>query len=308
MIVESVTIVPVAIFAYNEERKIRTAVESALRSFDGEDGMQPLLYVLVNGSTDQTSSIVRSMALTHSNVHLVEIAFPDKCNAWNHYVYRVAPRAGVHLFMDGDMFMDPGAGPELVRTLTSSRDAVAAVSMPVGGRLAHKYRRGLIENPVIYGNLYAMKENALESFRSKGVRLPLGTIGDDGLIGFLVARDLDPRGSSIPERVIAAERSIVRSDPMPWHSLYYIRKYYRRRISVSVRYLQFQLLGPRIKARGLEAMPHHIAEIYEDMSTYRPRLRGGLNSVFDWIAWKRMASIRRRFASGELAPAPSVKE
>jgi len=285
--------IPVAMFAYNEERKIRPAVESVLRSFQGQAEFEPLIYVIVNGSSDRTAEIVRDLASQHPSVRLVEISFPDKCNAWNEYVFSIAPRAEAHVFMDGDCLMDVGAGPELVRCLLAAPDAFAAVGMPTGGRMAKQYREGLIANPTVYGNLYALRDEALRMFRDRNVRLPLGTIGDDGLIGFLIARDLDPTAPAKRERVIAAERVAVLYTPMPWYVPHYMYKYYRRRINFSVRFYQFQLLGPRLESRGISALPKRIVEIYEDMDHYKRPLRGGLDLISDPIAWRRMKRMRK---------------
>jgi hypothetical protein len=220
-----VTLAPIAMFAHNEERNIQGAIESVLHCFEKQAEFDPVIYVLVNGSTDGTVSIVRDLAARHAAVRLVEIARGDKSDAWNHYVYDVAPRAGAHIFMDGDVLMGADAGPELLRVLARAPEALACVAMPTGGRNSRGYQKELIAHPQIWGNLYALKEASLQMFRDKGTRLPVGHIGEDGLIGFLVAKDLDPRGPLCPERTVAAERATVSYEPMRWLSLHDIRKY-----------------------------------------------------------------------------------
>ena len=291
------TLAPVAIFAHNEERHIRSAIESALRSFADQDEFEPVFYVLVNGSTDGTASIVRELAERHAAVRLVEIQVGDKSNAWNHYVFNVAPRAPGHVFMDGDVRMGEGSGPELLRVLAQAPNALAAVAMPTGGRNSGAYRRELTARPSVWGNLYALKEASLQMFREKSVRLPVGHIGEDGLIGFLVAKDLDPPGQTVPGRTVAAERAVVHYTPMRWYAPWDIRKYFQRRINYSVRFYQFQFLGPRIKAGGVGAMPRHIVELYSAMDTYKRPFRIGPNLLFDHIAWKKMKRAREAFLS-----------
>ena len=291
------TLAPIAIFAHNEERHIRSAVESVLRSFADQQEFEPVLYVLVNGSTDLTATIVRELADRHPEVRLVEIAIGDKSNAWNHYVFHVAPRADGHVFMDGDVRMGAGAGPEILRVLAQAPSAMAAVAMPTGGRNSKAYRRVLTAHPAVWGNLYALKEASLQMFRDKGVRLPVGHIGEDGLIGFLVQKDLDPPGQTVPGRIVAAERATVEYTPMRFYAPWDIRKYFLRRISYSARFYQFQFLGPRIKAGGVGAMPRHIVELYSAMDTYKRPLRIGPNLHFDQIAWKRMERARAAFES-----------
>ena len=289
------TLAPIAVFAHNEERNIRSAIESVLRCFGNQTEFDPVLYVLVNGSTDGTTAIVRELAAQHPAVRLVEIARGDKSDAWNHYVFEVAPRADAHIFMDGDVHMGADAGPELMRVLARSPDALACVAMPTGGRNSTAYQKELIAQPQIWGNLYALKEASLQMFRDKGVRLPVGHIGEDGLIGFLVAKDLDPGGPLRPERTVAAEHATVSYEPMRWLSLHDIRKYYGRRVNYSVRFYQFQFLGPRLKAGGVAAMPRHIIDIYGDMDNYKRPIRGGLNLLFDQVAWRKMKRKREAF-------------
>jgi glycosyltransferase involved in cell wall biosynthesis len=289
------TLAPIAMFARNEERKIRGAIESVLRCFEKQTEFEPALYVLVHGSTDGTAAIVRELASRHPAVRLIEIARRDKSEAWNHYVFDIAPRADAHIFMDGGVVMGARAGPELLRVLARAPEALACVAMPTGGRNSSLYQKELIARPAIGGNLYALKEASLQMFRDKGGRLPLGQMGEDVLIGFLVAKDLDPSGPLRPERTVAAEQLTVSYEPMRWLSLHDIRKYCARRVDQSVRFHQLQLLGPRLKSGGMAAMPRDITEIYGDMDTYKRPVRGGLSLFFDWIAWGRMKRARDAF-------------
>jgi hypothetical protein len=225
-------------------------------------------------------------------------------------VFDVAPRADAHIFMDGDVRMGADAGRELLKALANAPEALAAVAMPTGGRHSQEYRRQIIAQPSVWGNLYALKDAALRMFRDLGVRMPVGHIGEDGLVGILVAQDLDPRAAQKPGRTVAAERATFVYAPMRWFSPQDLRKYYRRRINYSVRFYQFQFLGPRIKSGGIAAMPRHIVDLYDDMDTYKRPLRGGLNLLFDQLAWWRMKRKRdehrkrSRSDQGRL-PAPS---
>jgi glycosyltransferase involved in cell wall biosynthesis len=278
---------PVAIFAHNEERSIRSAIESVFAAFAGQQEFRPVVYVLENGSKDGTAAAAREVAAGRSDIHVVEIPFGDKADTWNRYVFELAPEAEAHIFMDGDVCMGSGAGPELLRVLASSPDALAAVALPKGGRHARQYAAIIRANPSIWGNLYALKKQAVEMFRKLDARLPVGHIGEDGLIGLLVNKDLDPRAPQKRERTVAATRATFDYTPMQdfW-------KYFRRRVNYSVRFYQFQFLGPRILAGGIQAMPRHIADLYEDMDTYRRPLRIGPNLLFDHLAWRRMKRAR----------------
>jgi hypothetical protein len=289
---------PVAIFAHNEERNIQNAIESVFHAFRDQREFEPVVYVLENGSRDRTATLVREVASRRPSVRLVEISLGDKANAWNRYVFDLAPDAEAHIFMDGDVCMGDGAGPELLRVLSEAPEALAAVALPKGGRHAREYAAGISATPSIWGNLYALKSRAVRMFRDRDARLPVGHIGEDGLIGILVNKDLDPRAAQKPERTIAATRATFDYTPMQD-----LGKYFRRRVNYSVRFYQFQFLGPRIRAGGIEAMPRHIVDLYEDMDTYRRPLRIGIDLLFDHLAWRRMK--RAREARKTAASAPS---
>ena len=268
-----------------------------LAAFANQVEFEPAIYVLANGSTDGTVPEVQKLASAHPNVHLIEIPFGDKAHAWNHYVFERAPRAAAHLFMDGDLRMGPEAGPMLLKALAAEGEARAAAAVPSGGRHAKRYRQEMLQAPVVWGCLYALRDSVLQMFRDRGRQLPIGHLGEDGLVGFLVAKDLDPRGPNLPGRVIAVDGAFFDYTPIRWYSASDLKTYFKRRVSYSVRFYQFQFLGPRIRSHGLEEMPRNIAELYGVMDRYRRPFRGGLNLVFDRLAWKRMIRARREFES-----------
>lgn len=292
---------PVAIFAHNEERNIEAAVLSVLRSFQGQSRYEPLVHVLENGSTDRTAQVVRGLAGKHPCVRLESIQLGDKSNAWNEYVHRIAPEAEGHIFMDGDVTLMGDAGPEILRVLEDHPEAMSAVGMPTGSPGAARTRRVLTEHPATYGQFYALKGASIRLFRERGVRLPIGHIGEDGLVGILVAKDLDTRATQNPRRCVAATRAFMHYEAIRWYSPRDLRKYWRRRITYAERYFQFQFLGPRLKRGGVEAMPRHIVELYGQMDGFRRPFRfepnlWGFDVFFDVLAWRRMKRKRAEFA------------
>src|SRR5688500_344812 len=99
--------VSVAVFAYNEEQEIATA----LAHLDAcGDEAQIRVHVLINGCTDGTEAAVRAFRPRSIAVVPVVIAAGDKANAWNHYTHDLAPRdAAMHVFTDGDMQVSQGS-------------------------------------------------------------------------------------------------------------------------------------------------------------------------------------------------------
>lgn len=284
---------PIAIFAHNEERSIARCLDSIFSAVAGDATLDPQLYVLVNGSRDRTADIVKAYGRRHANVHLVEIELGDKSNAWNHYVYRVAPEAPVHLFIDGDVRMGPRAIQEIILTFSEHPNAMAVAAGPVGGRHAERYREETRKHPGIWGNLYGLRQSTLDRFRSNHIRLPIGAIGDDGLVGILIAKDFDPRGRYAAGRTVFAERATFVYPPLRWFDPSDVKKYIRRRIRYSVRYYQFKILGQLFQERGLKGLPEQMVDAYDRLEQFRSLRRGGLNAIFDRLAWATMLKERR---------------
>ncbi len=111
----------IVIPAYNEEKSIKSTLESALEA--GYPGDKEIL-VVDDGSTDHTSSIVRSMARKHENIRLLRGSHSGKSSAMN----RGSREAGndIILMLDADSRLDPGALKVIVKPFYD--EEVGAVS------------------------------------------------------------------------------------------------------------------------------------------------------------------------------------
>lgn len=290
--------VGVAVFAYNEERLIGGALDrfEAMR-----DEAVLEVHVLVNGCTDRTEDIVRARAATRPWIHPVVIARGDKANAWNTYVHETAPLdAAVHVFTDGDVRIRPGAIAALVRRLAEVPHANACAGVPGSGRSAEALRRRIVEDGEMYGNLYALRGSFVAELRRRGVRLPFGMFGEDGLVTALVWCDLDPRKPFDRSRVTAAEDAVYEFDALsPWR-LGDWRIYRNRKRRYALRLRQGEMLWSLLQEHGLNAMPAHVVDLYLlKGAELKPRGRG-LNRLFDWEARRW---IRKAIAAAEAAKA-----
>lgn len=287
-------IVSVAVFAYNEERGITTALDHLDACGDEADLR---VHVLINGCTDGTERVVREYRPRRMEVVPIVIAQGDKANAWNHYTHEVAPPDAVmHVFTDGDMEVAAGSIAAFLRRFAEEPHANGCSGLPVSGRSRDSFRAKLIRNREMAGNLYALRASCLAAFRALGVRLPVGIFGEDGLVTTLVKYDLDPRGRRDDQRIIAADGAGFGYPPLsPWR-LHDWRTYHRRRMRYAVRRLQAVMLYELLRERGLEAMPAHVVDLYRQRG-HRVRLEwNGLATVFNWIAMRR---IRRDIAADD---------
>jgi glycosyltransferase involved in cell wall biosynthesis len=253
----------VMILAHNEEDKIVACLDSL---FAGELGKPFDVYVMANGCTDRTETLVADYAARQPAVHLVSISMGDKCNAWNVFVNETAkdacPGREIYFFMDGDARIAPGSLSVMASALQHDTHAHAAAAVPGSGRSMRHDADEILSQRGLVANLYALRGAFMQRLQALGVRIPLKLEGDDGLIGALVKWDLDTCGEWDHQLIHPCAEAKFLFDPVPMASLAEWPKYWKRLVRYGRRHYEFQLLGPVLKAGGLAAMPRDIRDIY----------------------------------------------
>ena len=61
--------------------------------------------------------------------------------------------------------------------------------MPATGRDRDAWRQRMVENGTLAGNLYALRGRFVETVREREIRMPVGLIGEDFFVSWLVATD-----------------------------------------------------------------------------------------------------------------------
>jgi len=242
---------------------------------------------LANGCSDDTERLVAGYAARHTPVHLVSIARADKANAWNDYVHRIAPTALVHFFLDGGCRVAAGALRELAGTLAASPQANAAAAVPFSGRNRDATRRAMVTGAEL-SHLYALSGDFVERLKSRRIRLPIGLIGEDSLVGALAKWDLDASRPWQETRVAVAPSAGFQFDSLSIVRPNHWKRYLDRRIRYRMRAHQLHLLRPIIKQRGFEGLPNDICELYPaELPNGGPKVYS-LEQWFDRQALKRM--------------------
>ena len=278
---------PVAVFAHNEARNI----VACLDSLQAASAVPPACYVLANACTDATEAQVRDYARTHPNVHLVSIVVGDKANAWNVFVHEAAPAGqAAYFFMDGDVRATPGALDAMARTLEGDPHANGVSALSMSGRGVEAFRRDMLRDKGVAGNLYGLRGAFVERIHAQGIHMPVGTIGEDALMGAMLKWDLRGDIRWDDGRVVVAPEAGFEFDSVsPWLPREW-KKYFRRRVRYSVRGYQNKMLGRAIQPAGFEALPHHVRELYP---RYRDVLKlewRGVDTLFDWLAMREILS------------------
>jgi len=281
---------PVAVFAHNEARNIIACLDSLQAA-----ASHPLeCHVLANACSDRTEALVREYSASHPNVHLLSIMLGDKANAWNVFVHEAAPRGASHyFFIDGDVRATPGALDAMAQTLTQHPLANGVSALPNSGRGVAAFRRDMLKDNGVAGNLYGLRGDFVERIRAQTINMPVGTIGEDALIGAMLKWDLrgDTRWDN--SRVVVAREAGFEFDSVsPWLPREW-KKYFRRRVRYSVRGYQNKMLGRAIQPGGFQALPRCIQSLYPEYAdTLKVRWRR-LDTVFDWLAVSQIRTDMR---------------
>lgn len=278
---------PVAVFAHNEARNIVACLDSLQAA-----ASQPVeCHVLANACTDRTEALVREYATRHPNVHLVPIDLGDKANAWNVFVHEVAARGVPYcFFIDGDVRATPGSLDVMARVLAQHPQANGVSALPVSGRGVAAFRHDMLRDHGVAGNLYGLRGAFVERIRSQAINMPIGTIGEDALMGAMLKWDL--RGDTRWDngRVTVAEAAGFEFDPVsPWLPREW-KKYFRRRVRYSVRGFQNRMLGRAIQPAGFEALPRQVRDLYPRYPDVLVLEWRGLDTLFDWLAIREIGA------------------
>jgi glycosyltransferase involved in cell wall biosynthesis len=290
---------PVVVFAHNEERRILAALTSIEQARPAT--ASPFdIFVLINGSTDCTERLVEAYAAERTHVHPIVIGRGDKSNAWNHYIHDVAGAADVHFFMDGDVRVVPGSFDVLHDALVRAPDARAAAGVPMSGRNETGWRRHIVTNHGMPGCLYALRGELVAEMRRRGLRLPVGLIGEDVLLQWLVKHDLGDSPHEIKENIAPCPTAGFEFDSLsPW-KLENWQVYAKRLRRNSLRYLQMRMIHNILKEKGVEGLPGDMEEIYDEqqLTALRPRRKWRERPIDVMTLRQLRAKARTRAAAG----------
>jgi glycosyltransferase involved in cell wall biosynthesis len=285
----------VGIFAHNEEQHIISCLNSLSPDLQNRGTK---IFVLANGCTDNTEAIVIAYAESHPYVHLTRIPLGDKANAWNHFVHAIRPSSKMIFFMDGDVEVLPGALSALAEQLSAHPYANAISALPATGRSGRtRLGEGETEHG-IWGGLYCLRGSFITRLQEMNIRIPVGLVGDDGLIGALVMWDLETRRPWDRRRIAANlnPNARFRFTPLSPLNPRHVRLYYRRLIRYSIRRYQNKMIGWVLKEGGIGSMPAHVVELYKKYpDACRLELRGA-STWFDWLALRQMRAQLKSLA------------
>lgn len=280
----------IAVFAHNEGNSISRCLDSILAATQSPEALR--VYVLNNGSSDNTSALVMDYSLNHPQVQLVEIQLGDKANAWNHFVHDLSPQADVFGFVDGDVTLTEDALDELRKALEQNPDAHIATGVPYSGRHQREQLASLMTRGGVQGNLYAARPEFIAEIRRLKLRMPIGFIREDGLVGAFAMFNLDPLANKWNKaRVDTVAAAGFLFPSLKWWRLADVRLYWRRRIRYSLGHFENHMLSDLLWRKGTAAIPEDVAHLYTTAALPTLKWRG-LDTLFDAIALHRIKQRR----------------
>lgn len=249
--------VEVAVFAHNEERNIARSVGALLA--EGGGGR---VHVLANGCSDRTVELARLLFADNARVIVHDIPVGDKSNAWNLFVHEYAATADLYVFSDGDCEVCPGSLAVLVNTASSNPAANAISALPRSGRKRDHYAAEMTENRDLAGNLYALTGHFVNRIRQLGLRLPVGLVGDDSIVGAWAKMDaIGPDSWDDEKIVVSAEAGFTFDSVFPL-SIREVRTFVRRLERYARRGYEIQMLQEHHRQAGLVDYPVDVQDLY----------------------------------------------
>jgi hypothetical protein len=142
----------------------------------------------------------------------------------------------------------------------------------------------MLKNGGLAGNLYALSKHFVDRLRLLKVCLPIGFIGDDGLVGSLAYWDLEPRNEWDKAKIVVCEEAQFK-----YKSLSVFRKHdwqvqHKRMLRYSIRRWQNKMIGRVLKEKGIDGIPKHAEDLYEKYARNLVVTWRGTATIYDWIA------------------------
>ena len=254
--------VQICMFVYNLENSLEASIKSVLKA---AQELNFKLYIMCNGCADNSYSVASKFTESDERIYLLNLEFGDKSETWNRFVYEHYYNDSIPVFLDGDLTFKDASIHNLVKYQIDHPTYNSVSGIPWdGGRGAKSWQQSLVEGHHFTGNLYTLSPQFLLEVKSKNVRLPIGLIGDDSMLGYLTATNIaDKSDEPILRRGVCLDAIFMYEKLNPL-KLADIRLYFRRKVRYAMRALQQNSIVPLLKKDGISAMPGHASDVFKN--------------------------------------------
>lgn len=276
-------------------------VEAAVQACTGR---QAVVDLVVNGHDALARCIAEAIAARRPSLgallRIWSVPLGDKANAWNEYLHRLAPRASTYFFLDGYVHAAADSLAALHAALQGRPGALGATGVPKVGFSAALTANEMRRAGGLHGNLYALRDTAVDELRRLGWRLPLGLYRNDSTLGAALSFGLNlyPREWRALERIALCEQVHWSVPTLSWWRPADLRAHWRRRVRQAQGELELAALRERYSRRRVpfEDLPQTATELVQDWMDRCPGEARALlgRSRFARQAWMQLQQPRAR--------------
>lgn len=276
--------IQICVFAYNLEGVIESSLNSIIQNLGIYEAE---IVVMANGCKDNTVKKINNFKGNYSFVHCDNIALGDKANAWNVFTHSHYTKDAIAIYIDGDLSFSKDAIKNIIEYHLAEPNYNIITSVPWSqGRNSEYYREKIKNNYEVAGGLYLLSPKFMASLKNKTIKFPIGLIGDDSMIAYLAATNLEQNSDQPKGRIGHCFDAEFQYEPLKLSSISDIKLYLRRRVRYSIRYMQQSSIVPQLKVNGLQCMPRD-ARVLPKKSL--PPIRwASSNIIFDIIAIQKL--------------------
>ena len=243
----------IAVFAVNEAATISACIQSIDRACAGRKAH---VSVLLNGTTDNTTAILRALRLSHVTMTVYSFPVADKANAINHFLYHLRRNARVHIGVDAYTRIGEGSFRAIANALDADRHALIASALPVSGRSATVVATNTMKGGMVNGQCYGLRPDFVDRLVKAKYRLPLQIYRVDGLLGSMAAHDLDPLNKPWDNaRLIGVAGANFALTPLSIFKWRDIRRQHKREIRQARGRMENEAIKSIIYTDGYGALP-----------------------------------------------------
>lgn len=250
----------IAVYCANEAERLAGCLACINRALTGRHGR---ITVILNGSRDRSPEIASAAAREGAPIEVFRIGLADKANAMNQFYHVLRSPAHAYAGIDAYVFIARDALRAMEERFQSDPRALAITGVAANGRsMRHATAATLRTGGRLHGQFHALRPGFLDRMVARGIRLPVGLYRGDGLLGSMLAHDLDPLATPWDNTRIAGVAGATYEIPVlsPFR-VQDIRRYLRRRVRQMRGRIENAAIRSVIYRAGYEALPEHADDL-----------------------------------------------
>jgi hypothetical protein len=252
----------VAVYSANEAARLQACLRSVTAALGAR---RALITVIANGARDGSVEIATDFA-KHAGVQVFSIDYPDKSNAINQFINRLRVPARAYAAVDGYSVVGAETFIAIENRLRVDPHALAVTGVALKGRsMAGSSQEALRVGGRLHGQLHAIRGEFLDRMIARAIKLPVGLYRGDGLLGSMLAHNLEPLTEPWDNsRIPAVAQATFETPPITFFSGKEIRRQFNRRVRQMRGLIENEGIKKIIYRTGYQSLPDHADDIIRD--------------------------------------------